>query len=107
MHVSSGGGGGGTGIQVDLGTLETIASRLDSGASSLEGVADSAPGSVDAGPMTGFITGLLGRASANAGTVSEALSASAEAVRSARTYYQRTDADADATMAEITKAMSS
>lgn len=106
MHVSSGGGGG-TGIEVDLGTLDTIASRLDSGTQSLEGVADSVPSGVDAGPMTGFITGLLGRAASNAGTLSDGLSASAEAVRSARAYYQRTDADADATMSEITKAMSS
>lgn len=106
MLVSSGGGGGaGSGIEVDLTAMDTIAGKLDSGAEGLDGLAGSVPSGVDAGPMTAYITGMLAQATSDAGTVSEALSASAAAVRAARTYYQRTDADVDATMGEIGKAM--
>lgn len=105
MQASSGGGGAGSGIEVDLAALDSIAGQLDAGAEGLDGLAGSVPSGIDAGPMTGFVTGMLAQAASNAGTISDALSASAAAVRSARTYYQRTDADVDATMGEIGKVM--
>ncbi len=107
MNQAAGGGGGGGGgeVDVDLSALDTIATQLDSGAEGLEGLAGSVPQSVDAGVMTGFVSGLLSEVVTSAGNIAEAMSGSADAVRDARGYYGRSDADADATMAEIHSVM--
>jgi len=94
-----------SGIDVDLAALATMASDLDSGAENLDSAADSAPGSVDAGPMTPVISAMLSQITDSSGNVSTAMSAAADVVRECRAYYQRADADAEAGLADIQRAM--
>ena len=92
-------------IDVDLAALDTIAATLDKGADGLEDQAGSVPASIDAGPMTGVISSMLSQVVDSAGNVSTALTGAAGLVRLSRDYYQRTDADAAASLADIQKAM--
>ena len=103
--LASGGGGGGSAVDVDLAALASSAAPLDSAAEGLESLSGSVPTGVDAGPMTAFITQAIATLTQNAGTLSSALSASADAVRSSRDYYQRTDADVGASLSEIQQVM--
>ncbi|AWB92629.1 hypothetical protein [Aeromicrobium chenweiae] len=93
------------GIDVDLGTLTSIAALLDRGADDLEGLAGSVPAGVDAGPMTGFVASLLSQVVDSAGNVSTASTAAADLVRLSGDYYRRADAEAEADFADIKKAM--
>lgn len=94
-----------SGIDVDLSVLDDIAQGLDSGASGLERLSGSVPSGVDAGPMTAVIASMVSQVVDSAGNVSVALSASADNVRLARTYYQRADAESAAGLDEIRRAM--
>lgn len=94
-----------SGIDVDKEVLGTIAGDLDRGAAGLEDVAGSVPSGVQAGPMTGVIASMLSQVTNSAGNTSSALTGAAEMVRLSRRYYDRADADADAGMTEIQKAM--
>lgn len=94
-----------SGIDVDLGALDTIASDLDGAAEGLEGLAGSVPRGIDAGPMTAVVASMLSQVVTSAGNVSTALSGSAESVRLARGYYASADADASADMDAIRQAM--
>jgi len=94
-----------SGIDVDTPVLGIIASSLDQGASGLENLAGSEPGALDAGPMTAVITSMLAQIVDSAGNVSTAMSSAAEAVRLSRAYYERADADAEAGLEEIRRAM--
>lgn len=93
------------GIDVDLGALALIAATLDRGADGLEGLAGSVPAGIDAGPMTGVIASMLSQVVDSAGNVSTASSGAAGLVRLSRDYYQRADADAEASFADIKKVM--
>ena len=88
-------------IDVDRGVLDSIAGDLDSAASGLEGLADSVPAGIDAGPMTAVVASMLSGIVDSAGNVSTAMSGSADAVRLARRYYDRADADSAAGMDRI------
>jgi hypothetical protein len=94
-----------SGIDVDLGALDSIAGDLETAASGLESLAGSVPRGVDGGPMTAVIASMLSQVVTSAGNVSTALTGSAESVRLARSYYQRADADSSADMNQIRQAM--
>ncbi|MRJ77092.1 hypothetical protein GEV29_11115 [Aeromicrobium sp. SMF47] len=91
-------------LDVDLAALASIASMLDRGASGLDELSGSVPAGVDAGPMTGVIASMLSQVVDSAGNVSSASSGAADLVRLSRDYYQRADAEAEATFADIKKA---
>lgn len=91
-------------IDVDLPALTSIAAKLDEGATGLEELAGTVPAAVDAGPMTAVIAGMLSQIVDSAGNVSTASSSAADLVRLSRGYYQRADAEAEATFADIKKA---
>lgn len=93
------------GIDVDLGVLATIAARLDGAADRLESAADSAPSAAQAGPMTPVIAAMLSQVTHSAGNVSTTMSAAADLVRTCRSYYQRTDADAAASLSAIQRSI--
>lgn len=88
-------------IDVDRAVLDSIAADLDAAADGLEGLAGSVPAGIDAGPMTAVIASMLSGIVDSAGNVSTAMSGSADAVRLARRYYDRADADASAGMTRI------
>jgi hypothetical protein len=92
-------------IDVDLAALATVATTLDTSAQGLEDLAGSVPAAVDAGPMTGVIASMLSQVVDSAGNVSTALTGAAGLVRLSRDYYQRTDAEAAASLSDIQKAM--
>lgn len=92
-------------VDVDLGVLTSIASDLNNGAEGLEGLAGGVPSGVDAGPMTAVIAGMLSQIVDSAGNVSTSMSGTADAVEVCRRYYQRADADAEAGLNDIKKAM--
>lgn len=94
-----------SGFDVDTRVLGIIATSLDEGASGLENLAGTEPAAVDAGPMSAVITSMLAQILDSAGNVSAAMSTAAEAVRLSRTYYERADADAEAGLEEIRRAM--
>lgn len=93
------------GIDVDLSALDTIAGELEGAASGLDGLAGSVPRGVDAGPMSAVVASMLSQVVTSSGNVVTALNGSAEAVRLARSYYERADADASADMARIRQVM--
>lgn len=92
-------------VNVNLAALGTIAGHLDTGTDGLERLAGGVPVKVDAGPMTAAIAALLAQVVDSAGNVSTSMSATAEAVRTCKAYYERTDADKTATFEAIQKAM--
>lgn len=92
-------------VDVELGVLTSIANDLNSGAEGLEGLAGGVPSGVDAGPMTAVIAGMLSQIVDSAGNVSTSMSGTADAVEVCRLYYQRADADAEAGLNDIKKAM--
>jgi hypothetical protein len=92
-------------VDVELAVLSDIAEDLDNGANGLEGLAGGVPSGIDAGPMTAVITSMLSQIVDSAGNVSTAMSGAADAVEVCRRYYQRADADAEAGLNDIKKAM--
>ncbi|MCW2817924.1 MAG: hypothetical protein JWR42_711 [Marmoricola sp.] len=92
-------------IDVDLPSLDTIATALDTGARGIDDLAGTTPGGIDAGPMTGVIAGMLSQVVNSAGNVSSSLTGAASLVRLSRQYYERADAEATASLTEIQQAM--
>ncbi|MEU0313442.1 hypothetical protein [Nocardioides sp. NPDC006273] len=92
-------------VDVDLGVLTSIAGDLNNGAEGLEGLAGGVPKGIDAGPMTGVIASMLSQIVDSTGNVSTSMSSSADAVEVCRRYYARADADAEAGLNDIKKAM--
>lgn len=92
-------------IHVNIAALPGIADGLDSAADGIEGLSSGVPSGVDAGPMTPVVSAMLAQVVDSAGNVSTSAGAAADAVRRAHTYYQRTDADVGASMAEIEAAV--
>lgn len=92
-------------VDVELGVLSDIASDLNDGAEGLEGLAGGVPSGIDAGPMTAVITSMLSQIVDSSGNVSTAMSGAADAVEVCRRYYERADADAEAGLGDIKKAM--
>lgn len=93
------------GIDVDLSALDTIAGELEGAASGLDGLAGSVPRGVDAGPMTAVVASMLSQVVTSSGNVAAALDGSADAVRLARGYYERADAESSAGMDRIRRVM--
>lgn len=94
-----------SGIDVDKGVLDAIATSLDDGASGLEGLAGSVPAGVDAGPMTAVVASMLGQVVDSAGNVSISMTGAAALVRECRAYYERSDASAEAGLDAVREAM--
>lgn len=94
-----------SGIEVDKGVLDAIAGDLDRAARGLEDLAGGVPAGVDAGPMTAVVAAMLGQVVGSSGNVSTAMAASADGVRLARRYYERSDADSAAGLEQIRQAM--
>ncbi|TQL70278.1 hypothetical protein FB381_4207 [Nocardioides albertanoniae] len=92
-------------VDVELSVLSDITVELDAGAEGLEGLAGGVPSGIDAGPMTAVITSMLSQIVDSTGNVSTAMSGAADAVGVCRRYYQRADADAEAGLDDIKKAM--
>lgn len=92
-------------VDVELGVLSDIASDLNDGAEGLEGLAGGVPSGIDAGPMTAVITSMLSQIVDSSGNVAIAMSGAADAVEVCRRYYERADADAEAGLNDIKKAM--
>lgn len=92
-------------VDVELGVLSDIASGLNDGAEGLESLAGGVPSGIDAGPMTAVITSMLSQIVDSSGNVATAMSGAADAVEVCRRYYERADADAEAGLDEIKKAM--
>lgn len=90
-----------TTLDVDTDALGTIATALDTAAADLEDLASGVPAHVDAGLMTAVVASMVSQIVTSAGTVSDALTGTAAEVRTARSYYDRTDASASAGMEEI------
>lgn len=92
-------------VDVDTEALGTIATSLDTAAAGLEDLAPGVPAHVDAGLMTAVVASMVSQIVTSAGTVSDALTGTAAEVRLARSYYERTDANASAGMDEIRNVM--
>lgn len=92
-------------VDVELGVFSDIAGDLNDGAEGLEGLAGGVPSGIDAGPMTSVITSMLSQIVDSSGNVSTAMSGAADAVEVCRRYYERADADAEAGLNDIKKAM--
>lgn len=92
-------------IDVDLSVLTTIAEDLDTGAAGLEGLAGSVPAGIDAGPMSAVVASMIAQVVDSAGNVSVALTAAADSVRMCRLYYLRADAESQAGLDDISRAM--
>ncbi|MCO7239286.1 hypothetical protein [Aeromicrobium sp. CnD17-E] len=92
-------------IDVDLAVLSTMATTLEEASDGLDGLSGSVPKNVDAGPMAPIIAAMLAQVTDSAGNVSSSLGATADAILQARQYYQRADADAEATFSEIDDVM--
>lgn len=90
-------------IDVDLDDLDTISTGLGDAATALEGL--QFPAGPDAGLVSPGITSLLAQLATSTGNVASSLSAASTSVADSRTYYERADAEASATLEEINQAM--
>lgn len=92
-------------IDVDLTVLGTIAENLGTAGTTLAEIDTDGSTGVEAGLMTAVITSMIGQISDSAGNVADALTGLGELVESSRRYYRRADADAQASLEQISVAM--
>lgn len=94
-----------TDLHIEFDVLEGLDGPLRAAAAGIDDLAPSVPTGVDAGVMTSVVTAILAEVVESAGSISLALSASADVSDTACAYYRRADADAAASMDQLLQAM--